>query len=82
MICPTCGSEIKHTERRPRWFDDLRYLARMKKPIWGNPLKRGVNMLEEDADLAYLVAKGYARQIDQEGFVVTDLGHEFLAKMK
>jgi hypothetical protein len=80
MKCPTCGKEFKPKKREMRWLMDLRYLSCMEMPVWGGPLKRGIDMLVDDADLAYLVTMGYAKQVDQEGFVITDLGREYLSK--
>ena len=80
MTCPTCGSEFKPKKHELRWVSDLRYLSKMIKPIWGEPLKRGIDMLAGDADLAYLVTNGYAKQVGQAGFVITDLGREYLGK--
>ena len=54
MTCPTCGSEFKPKKHELRWVSDLRYLSKMIKPIWGEPLKRGIDMLAVSANLTYI----------------------------
>jgi len=84
MKCPTCQGSgwIKAQAPQTEWETDLLYLARHSSPIWGGPLKRGVDMLKEDTSLAYLVDNGYAKRIGDEGFEITPKGRRVVSTMK
>lgn len=81
--CPRCGYEEPPSvsDKSQWWKYDLIFLSRHKEPIWGSPKKRGIDLKEIDAHLAYLVKQGLAIEVE-DGFIISEKGYKYAQQLK